>query len=285
MDMVDDRFDPADNGRAVVAAVGWQGAIPVAYLGGDDDAGPQQHLEAVVADAVLGPDAAGDILVEAYDRLATELATTTPPTENMVVWGRPWLPHHDHLVEHRRLRPLRALHQLRSPLPATADPLPTRSFRPGIDDAELLAVNNRAFAHHPDQGRHTLDTLRALFDEPWFRPEGLRLYHDPAGGRLAGFCWTKIHYGDDPERALGEIYVIGIDPDYHGRGLGVPMTASGLVWLADHGLTTAMLYVEADNAPALATYERLGFERHHTDRAFVGEIRAGEIRASEQPPS
>ena len=63
--------------------------------------------------------------------------------------------------------------------------------------------------------------------------------------------------------------MIGIDPDFHGQGLGVPMTAAGLHWLSDHGLDTGMLYVEADNAPALRTYERLGFVRFRTDRAWA----------------
>ena len=72
--------------------------------------------------------------------------------------------------------------------------------------------------------------------------------------------------GDD-ER-LGEIYVIAVDPDFHGKGLGGPMTRAGLDWLADRGLTTAMLYVESDNDAAIRTYERIGFARHATNRAY-----------------
>jgi len=39
------------------------------------------------------------------------------------------------------------------------------------------------------------------------------------------------------------------------------MTAVGLTHLARAGATRAVLYVEGDNAPALATYERAGFGR------------------------
>ena len=46
------------------------------------------------------------------------------------------------------------------------------------------------------------------------------------------------------------------------------MTLAGLEWLADQGLTVGMLYVESDNDPANATYEGIGFRRHHTDRAY-----------------
>ena len=45
-------------------------------------------------------------------------------------------------------------------------------------------------------------------------------------GRLAGFCWTKVH--DDEEPPLGEIYVIAVDPDFVGRGLGRALTVAGL---------------------------------------------------------
>jgi len=43
---------------------------------------------------------------------------------------------------------------------------------------------------------------------------------------------------------------------------------AGLAWLHDQGLTTGMLYVEADNEPAVRTYVRLGFSVVRTDRAW-----------------
>ena len=100
--------------------------------------------------------------------------------------------------------------------------------------------------------------------EPWFRADGFRILE--LEGRMAGFCWTKIHTDHDP--VLGEIFVIAVDPDFHGRGLGGPMTLAGLEWLSAQGVTVANLYVEADNHPALATYDRLGFVTHSTNRAY-----------------
>ena len=151
--------------------------------------------------------------------------------------------------------------QLRRPLPVgRSSSLPCRSFRRDADEAEFLRVNNLAFAWHPDQSDWTHDRLAARITEPWFSPEGF-LVHEK-DGRMLAFCWTKVHpaYGEEPE--LGEIYVIGVDPSAHGRGLGTEMVLAGLDHLCSLGITTGMLHVEADNHPALQMYERLGFSRH-----------------------
>jgi mycothiol synthase len=52
------------------------------------------------------------------------------------------------------------------------------------------------------------------------------------------------------------------------------MTLAGLAQLFAAGLEVAMLYVESDNSAANATYERIGFKRHMTSRAYQREIAA-----------
>ncbi len=160
----------------------------------------------------------------------------------------------------------RDLWQLRCELPVPGPDIATRAFE--TDDLDdLVAVNNRAFQWHPEQGGRTAEELAEVMAEPWFEPDGLRLLH--LDDRLAGFCWTKIHADHEPP--LGEIYVIAVDPEFHGRGLGVPMTMAGLDWLGRHGLRHGMLYVESDNDAANATYRRIGFVHHRTDRAYRRE--------------
>ena len=164
--------------------------------------------------------------------------------------------------------PYRNLLQMRCTLPVERAGIDTRAFDPDADAQAFIEVNNRAFAWHPEQAGMTEQRLATVMAEPWFDPDGFRLHE--IGGRLAGFCWTKIHAARPAqgEPALGEIYVIAVDPDFHGQGLGGPMTRAGLDWLADRGLTTAMLYVESDNDAAIRTYERIGFAPHAINRAY-----------------
>jgi len=179
--------------------------------------------------------------------------------------AEPALPEHDALVAPAGLVLLRDVWQLRCPLPA-ADPAPIelRAFRPRSDDEAFLAVNNRAFAWHPDQSNWTSEQLRRAEAEPWFDADGFLLHE--RDGRLAGFCWTKVHSvtADDP--ALGEIYVIAVDPDFHGLGLGRALTLAGLRHLSEQGLTHGMLHVESTNEVALALYADLGFVLHSRHR-------------------
>jgi len=184
------------------------------------------------------------------------------------LWVRDVRPEDDRMAALTGLVKSRDLYQMRRPLPVDEDwELSTRPFRPGRDDEAWLAVNNRAFSRHPEQGGWDPATLKGREAEPWFDPLGFLLHE--SGDRLAGFCWTRIHLDHDPP--LGEIYVIAVDPDFQGTGLGRALVLAGLDYLSRRGITVGMLYVDADNRPAVKLYTDLGFEIHHVDRAYIGE--------------
>ncbi|MEV0807025.1 mycothiol synthase [Micromonospora sp. NPDC050200] len=161
----------------------------------------------------------------------------------------------------------RVLWQLRRPLaaalpaPRLPDGVALRAFRPGADDEAWLALNARAFATHPEQGRWSEADLRARLAEPWFDPAGFLLAVEESGDRLLGFHWTKVHERPGSGR-IGEVYVLGVDPSAHGGGLGRALTTAGLAHLRNaRGLDRVMLYVDESNTGAMALYERLGFAR------------------------
>lgn len=172
---------------------------------------------------------------------------------------------HDTMAAQARLVLVREVLQLRCRLPAPAPaPLSLRAFRAGEDDDAFVAVNNRAFEWHPDQSGWTADELHAAEAEPWFDPDGFLLHE--RGGRLAGFCWTKVHPATPNEPALGEIYVIAVDPDFQGLGLGRSLTLAGLRHLSEAGLEHGMLHVESGNDVARALYVDIGFTLHSSHR-------------------
>ncbi|MDH3294521.1 MAG: GNAT family N-acetyltransferase [Acidimicrobiia bacterium] len=189
------------------------------------------------------------------------------------VWGRPRQGWHDTLAKRLGLSPVRTLYQMRCPLPLP-DGAPrtvlTRPVDPTADTPELVAVNNRAFAYHPDQGAQAVEDVAAAFSGDGFDTTSVRILDasrletvDPVGQRpMAGFCWTKIHPARPGRPALGEIYVIAVDPAYHGHGLGLGLTVAGLDLMAARGVDVGMLYVESDNVAAVRTYRKLGFDIH-----------------------
>ncbi len=172
------------------------------------------------------------------------------------------------LAERHGMRRGRELWQFRRGLdePSAHRPMPDglhlRMFVPGRDEAAVVEVNNRAFAWHPEQADWDVEQLTLREDEPWFDPAGFLLAVDSAG-RLLGFHWTKVH----PD-GVGEVYVLGIDPDAQGSGLGSALIAAGLEHLAARGLAEVLLYTESDNDAAVRMYEKVGFRHHHTDVVF-----------------
>ncbi|WP_370969445.1 mycothiol synthase [Amycolatopsis sp. cg9] len=141
-----------------------------------------------------------------------------------------------------------------------------RTFVPGQDEDAVVKVNARAFDWHPEQGALTADDVRADERRPWFDADGFFLAEED--GTVIGFHWTKVHEptpGRFGGERVGEVYVVGVDPAAQGGGLGRALTLAGLRYLAGRGLRQIILYVEGDNAPALAVYTKLGFARYETD--------------------
>lgn len=213
-------------------------------------------------------------------------------------WAHGHLPATQAIASRFGLVAVRELWQMSRPLQGEWSQLPelelpegfeVRRFRVGQDDARWLRVNARAFADHPEQGRMTRDDLGDRIAEPWFDPHGFLLVEDmnatedhgeaedndnntgASTPRLAAFHWTKVEpvEGGAGEPSAGEVYVLGVDPDYQGRGLGTVTTLLGLRHLLARGLDRVTLYVDGDNAAAISTYHRLGFERSAVDVMFA----------------
>lgn len=167
----------------------------------------------------------------------------------------------------------RELHHMRLPLPLGERPrfppqIAIRGFREGVDEEAWLDGNNRAFAGHPENGNWGIADLDRRRRRPWFSSEGLRMAWD--GDDLAGFCWTKV-----PSSRAGEIYVIAVLPGHQRKGLGKALLLEGIRHMHDRDRALAcVLYVDARNLAAVNMYRSMGFRHHHTDRSYLGQLRA-----------
>ncbi len=262
-----------------------KGAVLVGYA----------HLDAT--DGVAGPSA--ELAVHpAHRRIGVgrelvESMLSTVPDKRLRLWA-----HGEQLAAIELARSMnfintRVLWQMRRSLRTPLSPpvLPPgirlRTFSPDLDAQAWLELNSRAFANHPEQGGWLIADLESRMGEPWFSTDGFILAIADDTGDIAGFHWTKVHGATGhavhapkdhaPEahahEALGEVYVVGVDPTWQGTGLGRAITVIGLQHLRDLGLSQAMLYVDATNSPALNLYSSLGFARWDTDVLYQRDTR------------
>jgi mycothiol synthase len=193
------------------------------------------------------------------------------------LWSHGDLPGAKNLAINNGFHRVRNVIQMQRPLNDDI-PLPNpkttiRSFLLDIDNDEWLSLNNRIFAGHPEQGRWTNNDLAIRTHEAWFDEQGFLLAIDQS--KIIGFCWTKIHGGHTHSHGeskdhhdhepIGEIYIMGIDPSYFGRGIGKDIALAGLHHLRYQGLNSVLLYVDETNSSAINLYTSIGFTESGRD--------------------
>ena len=210
------------------------------------------------AEFLIAPDHRGQGLGE---RLLTTILDEEPEAW---CWSHGDHPAAKHLAQKHGLGRDRVLYQMRTDTGLSLDSLPEtqapegveiRSFAPGDEDG-WLSVNNAAFDWHPEQGGQTRADIDAVVTAADFDPNTFVIA--ARDEEVIGFHQTKITDTDDEGR-LCEVYVVGVDPCIHAKGVGKALTIEGMRRMVAAGAETIELYVESDNAPALGLYERLGF--------------------------
>jgi mycothiol synthase len=256
-----------DSARAILA---WEGRRLAGYaqllLGG----------EVATAEVVVCPSSRrrgiGKQLLKAVDALARESGAA-----ELKLWAYGALPASEAIARGRGVAPSRSLLQLERPLddlPSTCLPVgyAIRTFDPTRDREAWLALHNDVFADHPENGTWSLDDLEMRLRQPWFDAGDFLLAE--RAGQLVGFNWLKRVPDAPPDRPEGEIYIIGVADSERGRGLGRALALLGLHQLRAEGMRSCTLFVEADNAPALALYRTLGFSTRHTHRCYTVPLTA-----------
>jgi GNAT superfamily N-acetyltransferase len=121
------------------------------------------------------------------------------------------------------------------------------------------------------------DVYRAFYPDNWrvsqqkavedvCAAEDTNVWVAIAAGSPVGFVAVKL----DSEFSMGEIYMVAVDPDFQGHGIGSALIEFALAWMKDAGMSVAMVETGGDpgHAPARHTYEKLGFGLFPVARYF-----------------
>ena len=145
-------------------------------------------------------------------------------------------------------------------LPDTLSSEFTLNYLQRGEEERLTQVQNRCFTdtwgfnpNTPEEIAYALNLSRTSVKDV------VILYDDD---KPAGYCWTKINCAKSTATGekKGRILMLGVDPDYRGRGIGKLALWSGLSYLKDKGIALVELTVDGGNPSAYSLYRSAGFQ-------------------------
>lgn len=160
---------------------------------------------------------------------------------------------------------------LRQPIPepdgervSGGRPYETRAV--GGEDEWPARVDLHRVVWHPS--RVTVEAYRRLRGVPGYRAD-LDLVAVAPSGDFAAYCICWL----DTENRTGEFEPVGAAPAYRRQGAGRAVMLEGLRRLRAAGAETAIVYTSANNRPAVALYESVGFrvydEEHYYEKPLT----------------
>ena len=136
-----------------------------------------------------------------------------------------------------------------------------RHLQPG--EAEVLtAIQNRSFADSWGFNPNTLEEITYRINSISCLPENIIMVY--FGSRPVAYCWTKLYHRSHPVSGakVGEIHMLGVDPDFRNQSLGRNVLTAGLAYLRHKGAETVELMADGEMPAALALYESAGFQKY-----------------------
>ncbi|GAB3500817.1 GNAT family N-acetyltransferase [Amycolatopsis cihanbeyliensis] len=140
--------------------------------------------------------------------------------------------------------------------------LSLRAWAPVFASIEGVLGDSGVYAQmHPDWRSGQERAVRGACDTA-----GMHVWVAELDTVVAGFVAARL----DQREKMGEVYMIAVDPDHQGGGIGSLLTSQALRWFTDNGMALAMVETGGDpgHAPARRTYERAGFVRMPISRYF-----------------
>jgi len=142
----------------------------------------------------------------------------------------------------------------------TLEDLPEIQLSPGC---ELRSYQHGDEEHWARIMNHCIGTkwtaercLAELVQRAEFDPEGCLFAVVEGLPQGTATAWQKAELRGD----TGYLHMVGVAPDFRGRGLGHMVTLAALRWFREQGYRRVILHTDGWRLPAIRTYLRLGFQ-------------------------
>ena len=132
-----------------------------------------------------------------------------------------------------------------------------RHLQPG-EENKLTQVQNRAFTGAWGYNPNTVEEIIYQTNLTGCAPgDVVVVYRED---RVIGYCWTGAACEEGvTSKMKGRIFMLGVDPDYRGKGTAKKVLLAGLAHLKNKGLQVIDLTVDSENEAACALYKSAGF--------------------------
>ncbi len=129
-------------------------------------------------------------------------------------------------------------------------------FRSG-EEEELVALQNKIFSGSWGFCPNTVEEIKYYLKMTGCRIDDVICLEDR--GRKIGYVWPDILPKDNENKHM-RIHMLGVDPEFRGKGLGKNLLQTALFQLNKQDIITVELTVDSENIPAVSLYESLGFK-------------------------
>ncbi len=129
-----------------------------------------------------------------------------------------------------------------------------KAWKPVFEGMEKSISPNIYAVFVPDWQAEQIRSLNTVCDD-----DSIDMIVAEIDRQIVGFSAVSYH----PEDFLGQVYMIGVDPDMQQQGVGTALMEESLKMIKNQGFSLAMVETGGDpgHASARKTYERMGFEK------------------------
>lgn len=169
------------------------------------------------------------------------------------------------VLEKAGFSPVRRFYEMTMELSAVTEPSPSTPFTirclQAGEEANLASLQNRSFADSWGYNPNTAEQIEYACKTTENTRDMIFLAMEE--DRPVGYHWVNIEH-DEQGAERGRTSMLGVDPDYRGKGIGRELLLAGLSYLKGRGLQIVRLTVDSENLAANNLYLSIGFKKSDT---------------------